>query len=411
MLMSPRDCKEHLEALGTLAVVPAYENAGTIGTVLADMIKYCNDILVVDDGSTDSTGAILATFGFRLIREDSVSSGNVPDLKGKNFLRHSRNSGKGKSLKDALILASRAGYRYVLTIDADGQHFPSDIPAFAEAVLTGQEGIIVGARNLKSENMPSRNTFANRFSNFWYRLETGTRLADTQCGFRMYPLGWTDFSRWYYTSLYEFELEVIVFAAWSRISVTNVPVRIYYPPEEKRVSHFRPLRDFTRISILNTVLVLLCIFWIWPRNILRKLSWTKIRRFFDDNLFHVKDSNTKLTLSFWLGVFIGLLPFGGYHFVTAVFLAHIFRLNTLVAGAFTLISIVPVMPVIIFCSCWTGCLILGHEMPFSGFDITFADAGNIIVEYVLGGVAFAAVASSLAAGVCALILKFARIKK
>ena len=259
--------------------------------------------------------------------------------------------------------------------------------------------------------MPSRNTFANRFSNFWYRLETGTRLADTQCGFRMYPLGWTDFSRWYYTSLYEFELEVIVFAAWSGISVTNVPVRIYYPPEEKRVSHFRPLRDFTRISILNTVLVLLCIFWIWPRNILRKLSWTKIRRFFDDNLFHVKDSNTKLTLSFWLGVFIGLLPFGGYHFVTAVFLAHIFRLNTLVAGAFTLISIVPVMPVIIFCSCWTGCLILGHEMPFSGFDLTFADAGNIIIEYVLGGVAFAAVASSLAAGVCALILKFARRKK
>ena len=184
-----------------------------------------------------------------------------------------------------------------------------------EAVKDDPEAVIVGARNLESENMPGKNTFANRFSNFWYRLETGIRLEDTQSGFRMYPLKGMDYSKWYYTSLYEFELEAIVFAGWSGRTVKNIPVNVYYPPEEERVSHFRPLRDFTRISLLNTVLVLICLLYIWPRDFLRKLTWKNIRRFFDENLFHTEDGNLKLVVSLWLGSFVGLLPFYGYQLV------------------------------------------------------------------------------------------------
>ena len=244
-LMGPRECKEHLQELGVLVVVPTFNNAGTVGTLMAQLITYASDILVVDDGCTDGTEGILGTFGFREIDAAYVNgneSGGQRKAEGRTVLRHSRNMGKGRSLKDALVLAGRDGWKYVLTIDADGQHFPSDIPSFVEAAMQTPETLLTGCRNLQSENMPSRNTFANRFSNFWFRFETGVRLEDTQCGFRLYPLGSTDYSRWYYTSLYEFELEAIVFAAWSGVPVRGVPVSIYYPPAEERVSHFRPLR-------------------------------------------------------------------------------------------------------------------------------------------------------------------------
>lgn len=101
--------------------------------------------------------------------------------------------------------------------------------------------------------MPGTNTFANKFSNFWFAVQTGIRLPDTQTGMRIYPL-----QRLHglslLTSRYEAELELLVFAAWSNEKIIPVPVRVYYPSAEERISHFRPAYDFTRISILNTFL-------------------------------------------------------------------------------------------------------------------------------------------------------------
>lgn len=101
--------------------------------------------------------------------------------------------------------------------------------------------------------MPSKNTFANKFSNFWYKVETGQTLSDSQSGFRLYPLTRLKGMR-FYTPRYEFEVEVIVRAAWRGVAVKNIPIRVYYPPQEERVSHFKPAKDFTRISVLNTCL-------------------------------------------------------------------------------------------------------------------------------------------------------------
>ena len=89
--------------------------------------------------------------------------------------------------------------------------------------------------------MPSENTFANKFSNFWYKVETGQTLTDTQSGFRLYPLEKLQSIR-FITRRYEFEVEVIVRAAWRGINVENVPIKVYYPPKDERVSHFRPLK-------------------------------------------------------------------------------------------------------------------------------------------------------------------------
>ena len=201
---------------------------------------------------------------------------------------------------------------------------------------------------------------------------------------------------------------MIVFAAWSGRDVRNVPVRVYYPPQDKRVSHFKPLRDFTRISILNTLLVLVSLLYIKPRNFLRLCTWKNICAFFDRNLIHVQDSNRKIVFSVWTGTFCAFLPFYGYQLILAVFLAHRLKLNKLVAGAFSAVSLPPLIPFIVFGSYWLGCAILGRECLVSLNEMTFEIAGRVLQEYILGGLVFAAVASSLFAAFSALILKLFR---
>ena len=118
-MMSPRECKEKLQELHAIVIVPTYNNVRTLGTLMADLIKYASDILVVDDGCTDATQAVLSTFGFR-----SVGDNPEAGIGGRTCLRHDTNKGKGASLKDALVLAAGCGWKYAVTMDADGQHYP-----------------------------------------------------------------------------------------------------------------------------------------------------------------------------------------------------------------------------------------------------------------------------------------------
>ena len=144
-----------------------------------------------------------------------------------------------------------------------------DIPLLVEQMECHQEAIIVGCRNLTEENMPRQNTFANRFSNFWFRLQTGHRVPDTQTGYRAYPLDRLPSLR-ILTARYEAELSLLVFSAWKGIELVPVPIRVCYP--EDRVSSFRPFRDFFRISVLNTVLCILALVYGYPRMLLEKLK-------------------------------------------------------------------------------------------------------------------------------------------
>ena len=262
---------EKARQLGIVVIIPTYNNEKTLTTVIEDVLFYVENIIVVNDGSTDSTPTLLE---------------NYPNL---HIITHPTNKGKGTALKNGLKQAKAAGYRYAITIDSDGQHFASDIPIFMEEIEKEPDTLLVGARNLTSDNMPGKNTFANKFSNFWFKLETGVKLQDTQSGYRLYPLHKINVQRFYYTAKYEFELEALVFAVWGGTTVRNIPIHVYYPPQEERVSHFRPFRDFTRISILNTFLVFITFLWIYPRNFFRKLTWSNCRKFFGLTLHSPKN--------------------------------------------------------------------------------------------------------------------------
>ena len=239
------------------AVIPTYQNAKTLLKVVADVHRVVDTVFVVDDGSNDGTATLL----------DKATGNERPE----KVLTHPKNCGKGAALKTGLTYARQQGFRYAVTVDADGQHRADDIPALLKAVEEEPDALVIGSRGLQHENMPAKSTFANRFSNFWFALQTLQRLPDTQSGLRVYPLRRLHGLRWM-SARYEAELTLLVFSAWAGVKLLPVPVSVYYPPRDQRVTHFRPGRDFTRISVLNTLLCFLMVVYGWPRIFCRQIA-------------------------------------------------------------------------------------------------------------------------------------------
>ena len=365
--------KQRMAELKCVVLMPTYNNAGTIAQVISDVKEFATDVIVVNDGSTDQTATILSS------------------IEGIKVIDYPNNKGKGYALKLGLRKAYEWGYRYAITIDSDGQHYADDIPTFIETIEQKPDSLLIGARNLTAENMPSKNTFANRFSNFWYKVETGQTLTDTQSGYRLYPL--TKLQNIHFiTRRYEFEVEIIVRAAWRGVNVENIPIKVYYPPVEERVSHFRPLQDFTRISILNTVLVLYALLFYYPWVFLRALTLSNIKKFIDQQIIHSNDSNVRMAAAMGWGIFCGIIPIWGYQMVFAGLMAHFLKLNKVVAVVFSNISIPPMIPFILYGSMVAGAWLLNIENIFQINSATFESVGQSLTQYLLGSVALATMA-------------------
>lgn len=275
---------ERMSSRGICVIIPVYNNAGTIGRVIKYCRRYCRDIIVVNDGSTDGTTEVLkAASGITLVELDS-------------------NRGKGAALKAGFRKALERGFAYAITIDADGQHLPSDIPAFLQANIDNPGALILGARNLKDVERSKGSSFANKFSNFWFTVQTLRHVPDTQTGYRLYPLKKLH-GLCLLTSRYEAELELLVFSAWHGVKLVSIPINVYYPPREERVSHFRPAKDFTRISILNTVLCLLALVYGLPLMVFQFCA--AVFRSIYSFLYFVFFSVLVFTPAVWLYVTIG----------------------------------------------------------------------------------------------------------
>ena len=296
--------------LKACALLPTYNNAGTLADVINDVLQYTRQVIVVNDGSTDNTAAILQQF---------------PQV---HVVSYAPNKGKGMALRTGFKEAVKLGYDHAITLDSDGQHFAKDLVQFLDVLEKEPNSLLIGARNLEQqENVQLKSSFGNRFSNFWFWVNTGTKLPDTQSGYRSYPVSKLARKK-YFTRKYEFEIEVIVRASWSGIKVAAVPVGVYYPKPEERVSHFRPFKDFTRISLLNTVLVLIALLWIKPRDFFRLLfsrdGWKKIWKAV---FVAPEESNHKKASSLAFGVFMGIVPIWGFQLLIGIPLAIYFRLN------------------------------------------------------------------------------------
>ncbi|HXU89330.1 MAG TPA: glycosyltransferase family 2 protein [Methylomirabilota bacterium] len=206
-----------------LLLIPAYDERRTVGDVVAGA-RCHGRVLVVDDGSTDGTGAVARDAGAEV-------------------LRHARRLGKAQALRTGIAAARARGATHVVTLDADGQHHPDDVPALLAAIAP--RTIVVGSRLADASALAPERLDAIRVAGFFACWVSGLRVQDTQSGFRVYPLAVFDVVPTYRGG-FVFETEILLAAAARGWLVREVPVRSL--PRVASRSRFRPVADGASIG-------------------------------------------------------------------------------------------------------------------------------------------------------------------
>ena len=220
-------------------LIPALDCEATLGAVVRGAREHVARVLVVDDGSRDRTGQVAVEAGAALIR-------------------HAGNRGKGAALRSGMEALAASGASHVLTLDGDGQHPTSEIPSLLRAAAEAPSALVLGARQHPPGSLAPIRAFGNRFANRWVAIACGAALADTQSGFRVYPLRAT-LALGCRADRFAFETEVVIRAVRAGIPIRSVPVRVWNPPPGERTSHFRGFRDSLRIVL--TVIALILRIW------------------------------------------------------------------------------------------------------------------------------------------------------
>jgi len=312
-----------------MIVIPVYNHPGTLRDVVSRALKIHDMVMVVDDGSRDIAADLLTGLDVHVIR-------------------HRKNMGKGAAILTGAKEAGRLGMTHIVTIDADGQHDPADFRRFISVIQENPHAIIIGRRCFQGTEVPRLSAFGRSFSNFWMRLHTGISIGDTQSGFRAYPLAVLDNLN-LRERHYSFEVEVLVKAAWAGITIMETDISVYYPPPEKRISHFHGFLDNFRITILNTKLTMMSILPIPHRKIhFNDISAQPITILHPiESLKTLITENTspgKLAAAGAIGVFLGALPLIACHTIVIILATGFLRFNKVVALSASQLCMPPMVP-------------------------------------------------------------------
>jgi glycosyltransferase involved in cell wall biosynthesis len=212
---------------GVVALIPAYQAADTVGWVVREVAPFVDEVIVVDDGSCDGTGERASEHGGTVVR-------------------HASNMGKGAALRTGFAACCEKGFAWILTLDADGQHDPSEAPGFLERAAVGRWHIVVGSRMGAPGAMPWLRVATNRATSFVVSCLAGRLIPDSQSGYRLIS---TDVVRRVplRCTAYDLETEILVRAARAGYGVGWVPITSTYA--ESR-SFIHPVRDTARFAAL-----------------------------------------------------------------------------------------------------------------------------------------------------------------
>lgn len=209
------------------AIIPALNAERTLPRIVAETRRQIEPVVVIDDGSSDATGEVARAVGAIV-------------------LRHDVNRGKGAALKTGFKWVRENGYDGVITLDADGQHLPSEIPKFLDEHEASGADLIIGGRSHLFEQMLPHRRNANRFSAWCIAKCSGQRISDSQSGFRFYSARLIDGIK-LRTDGFDMESEVIVRAGRGGFRIVTIPIELGFV-DGLSTSHYKPLKDTLRIA-------------------------------------------------------------------------------------------------------------------------------------------------------------------
>ena len=370
-----------------VVVAPSFNNAGTLAGIVRRVRALDLPLIVVNDGSTDDTATILGG----LAAADA----------GVTVVTHPRNRGKAAALATAFAAATDAGYSHAVTIDTDGQLDPEQIPSLLSIARKTPHALVIGQRDENTEGYPAKNRLGRRVSNLFVWMQSGVRVADSQCGFRVYPLDFLRDVRCY-AGRYGFETEVITRAGWAGRPVIGATVRCHYFPAGKAVSHFRPYLDSFRGVPMHLRLMLRALAplpraapaadraratkprwrglldWLNPAPALRQLREDDVGR-----------ANAAAGLA--LGAFIANLPAYGFQSALSLYAARRLHLHPLSVVAGSHLSTPPLGPVLVAAAITIGHVLLHAELPtLASYDVRVTGLRPLLrmcfLEWTVGGI-------------------------
>ena len=217
-----------------VVAIPAYNAGRKLGEVLSEVFRFVNatQVLVVNDGSTDGC-------------EDAVRDTRA------TLINHQRNLGKGAALKTAFtyFLENRSAAA-LISMDADGQHLPSELPKFLAAYRDRPSDLIIGARGFRWPEMPLHRILSNRVTSWLLTQKLGQVIRDSQSGFRLYSrhlIASIELT----TSGYETESEILIKACRSGLRLTFIPISTVYGGEPSHIRGVREIWRFARMYLQN----------------------------------------------------------------------------------------------------------------------------------------------------------------
>jgi uncharacterized protein (DUF2062 family) len=355
---------------------PTFNNAATLMNVLRDLGALGLPVFVVDDGSTDETGAMLAQW-----------KGGDAD---RFVITHAANRGKAAALRSAFDAALGCGFTHVITIDTDGQLCAEDIPALLTAAEANPAALVLGMRDEFAADYPMRSRWGRRASNLMVRLECGQRVGDSQCGLRVYPLAVISTLRCR-AERFAFETEIITRCSWAGVPIVSMPVRCRYFPTDQRISHLKPVRETLRAVGLHARL-LGQLLLPWPRAAAHpsdiSWSWRQAAQWFSPprawrELRENAIGRTDFAVGFAIGVFIANLPLYGLQTILSLFCARRLHLHPLSVLSGSQISAPPLGPVLVAMAVAVGHFILRGSLPASA-DFHLVRAGPLLLDWIVG---------------------------
>jgi uncharacterized protein (DUF2062 family) len=369
-------------------VAPTYNNAATLLEILRRVETLGLPMIVVDDGSTDTTSILLDQFA-GANRAVSVT-----------LLEHDMNCGKAAAMLTGFKAARELGYTHAATIDTDGQLDPEQIPDLLARAQENPTALVLGTRDDGKADYPCRSRFGRRFSNLMVRLESGVRVGDSQCGLRVYPLGLVLNVRCG-AQRFGYETEIITRAGWAGCPITEAPVNCVYLPPGQRVSHFRPGMDSFRAVLMHARLIARTLA-PWPRvrwpgkpepwipSFRSIAQWISPREAWRQ-LKHDEAGRAMFATGLAVGAFIANLPTYGLQTVIGLYASRRLHLHPVPVLLGTQVSTPPIGVALVLVAIYAGHLILHGTPPaLPEGPITFGGiasmAPTLLVSWVVGSI-------------------------